>query len=318
LARLVADPRVVEVRALSRRALPPEARHPKVRPTRADIRTARARRGLEGVDLLYHLAFQLWHSPDMTSVNRQGTDNVLAARPGAVVLSSSVAVYGAWADNSVPLHEGLPARPNRECPYAADNLAAERACFESGLPAVAVRLGAVLGPHADRRTHAGLRLLRLGLPVVRGGRTALQFLDEGDAVAALHQSGQALVGGAPGVDGEVLNAATSDWLSSQQVAALARSRVIEVPRPVLLGGARVAERLGLAPFGADRAVLTGGPLAVAVEKIGQRVGWRPTRTSAAVLSAALVAATGAGGPPTRPMSMIGRGRHGTLGHGTDL
>jgi UDP-glucose 4-epimerase len=137
----------VEVRSLARRPLGTdvegEARRrplgkgrPRLVHTCADIRDARARRALEGADLVFHLAAQVWrgHGPmslaEMRSVNLGGTDNVIAARPTAVVLASSAAVYGAWPDNPLPLSETDLPRPNAQCPYAEHKLAAEHACSQ--------------------------------------------------------------------------------------------------------------------------------------------------------------------------------------------
>jgi nucleoside-diphosphate-sugar epimerase len=119
---------------------------------RADLRSAEARRALAGVDLLYHLGFQLWLGPGgadgMEAVNVSGTANVLAGRPRRVVLASSAAVYGAWPDNACPLHESHAARPNPECAYAGHKLTAEAICADAA-PCVSLRMAAVLGPHAD-------------------------------------------------------------------------------------------------------------------------------------------------------------------------
>jgi hypothetical protein len=44
----------------------------------------------------------------------------------------------------------------------------------------------------------------------------------------------------------------------------------------------------LLPFGADRAILIAGPLGVDGARAGREFGWRATRGSADVLSAALL------------------------------
>jgi UDP-glucose 4-epimerase len=292
LERLLADQRVKEVRSLARRPLRPREH---LVHTCADVRSDEARRWLSGVDLVYHLAAQVWSGrgplavKEMESVNLGGTRNVLAARPGAVVFASSASVYGAWPDNPVPLAEHHVARPNPECPYAQHKLASEEAVGSDpalGGRFAVLRLAAVLGAHADARVSRSVQGYRLGVPVIRGAPFALQWLDEGEAVEALMAAGEALLGGSL-VAGEVVNIAPLDWLSATDMARLARSWVLALPRWAVVGGAEAGKWLGLAPFGADRAILLNGPLALSPAKAGAVLGWRPTKTSAEVLGEAL-------------------------------
>ncbi|HEX3425652.1 MAG TPA: NAD-dependent epimerase/dehydratase family protein [Acidimicrobiales bacterium] len=205
LPLLLADPAVTNVRTVARRGLP---QHPKLVHTEADLRQDTARSALEGVDVLYHLGFALWRSDDAAHVNFDGTRNVLAARPARVVLASSAAVYGAWPNNPLPLTEDHWPRPNPECPYAVDKLRAERLC-QTSAPTLVLRIGAVLGPHADPRVAKAVHGYRLGVPAPMGKDAALQFLHEDDAATALHAAGAA---GATGV----LNIAPPDWAGPQR------------------------------------------------------------------------------------------------------
>src|SRR5205823_2095604 len=136
LPLLLADPGVASVHSVARRPLPD---HPKLDHTEADIRDPVVRRALAGVDVLVHLGFQLWRTPDAAGTNLGGTTNVLAAGPKRVVLASSAAVYGAWPDNPLPLAETSTPRPNDECAYAGQKLEAERRCAEAA-PTAALRI----------------------------------------------------------------------------------------------------------------------------------------------------------------------------------
>ncbi len=267
------------MRSVARRPLEPWAGHAKLVHTQADLREDDARRALEGVDVLWHLGFALWRGGDGAHLNLDGTRNVLAARPARVVFASSVAVYGAWPDNPVPLTEEQWPRPNRECPYAFQKLTAERVCREAASTTV-LRIAAVLGPHADPAVRSATLGYRRAVPAVRGVDQAVQFLDEEDAATALH------LAGAAGREG-VFNIAPRDWLNQRDMARLARSGVVRLPARVLLSVADTAYRLRLLPFGADRAVLITGPLAVDASRAGKEFGWRATRGSADVLSAGL-------------------------------
>ena len=201
---------------------------------------------------------------------------MIAAGPGRIVLASSVAVYGAWPDNRLPLDEDDEARPNRECPYAEHKLEAERQCAAAAAT-TSLRICAVLGPHADplvKKASAGLRHV---VPAARGRRQALQFLHEDDAALALLAAVKRA-----GVSG-VYNVAPSDWLDEDGVAAIGGGRVAHLPFPLLVRGSEVARRLRLMDMGADRAVLLNGPLAVDPAAAGRDLAWRARRTSAEVL-----------------------------------
>jgi len=265
------------VRSVARRPLPPR---PGLRHTEADLRSPAAARALAGVDVLFHLGFQLWEGKGglaaMEAANVEGTANVLAGRPGRVVLASSAAVYGAWPTNPLPLTEEHPARPNPECPYAGHKLAVERRC-QAQAPTVALRIAAVLGAHADRRVARAAWGYRAAVPAVRGVTQALQFVDEADAVDALRRAGGRSTAG-------VVNVATTDWLGASDVAGIAGGRVVAVPRWALIGLSEAGRRLRLAPFGADRSVLLSGPLALSADRGAEVLGWRPRRTSREVLA----------------------------------
>lgn len=260
--------------------------------TCADVRSLAAREAIEGADLVVHLAARIWPGSgvaareEMRSVNLDGTLNVLAARPKAVVFASSAAVYGAWPDNPLPLGEDWEPRPNAECQYAVDKLLGEQAVAEGVQRWAVLRLCAVLGPHADRRVSRSLAGYRWAVPEVRGCPQALQWLDEADAAEAIWRAGADLLG--PGrASGQVLNVATKDWLGAPQMATLASSRVLSAPRRLVLAAAELGRRAGLSPFGADRAALICGPLALSPEKAADLLSWQPSKSSREVFAAAL-------------------------------
>jgi nucleoside-diphosphate-sugar epimerase len=270
------DADVELVRSVARRELPP---HPKLRHVVAEPGTVAAARALEGAEVVVHLGFALWRSPDAAAANAALTRTVVAARPARVVLASSAAVYGAWPDNPLPLGEDRQPRPNPECPYALQKLAAERLLSEA-VPTAVLRLSAVLGPHADPRVRRSAAGYRLVVPAISGVRQAVQFLDEDEAALAVLSAAKA------GFTG-VVNVAPPDWLSEHGLAAVAGGRVVRLPRRVLLGAAEAARALRLLPFGADRAVLLGGPLALDPARARAALGFCATRSSAEVLRSAL-------------------------------
>jgi nucleoside-diphosphate-sugar epimerase len=273
------------VRTVARRPIGPSHRdHPKLVHVQADLRSPAARDALAGVDVLFHLGFSLWRRDrDMAEVNLAGTQNVVAAltstKGGAgatVVLASSASVYGAWPDNPLPLAEHHAPRPNDECAYALHKLEVERACSDH-VRTIALRIGAVLGRHADATVKRSARGYRLGVPAIRGVQQAVQFVHEDDVVDALHAAAHHQTFEGP------VNVATEDWLTASDIATLAGGRVIRLPRSVLVSASEVALRLRLAPFGADRAILLNGPLALDSTLARERLGWSPKKSSTQTL-----------------------------------
>ena len=99
------------------------------------------REAFNGVDGVLHLA---WRTPDERDrqndiagaalANRTSLSRVLLAiadeKVPALLLVSSATVYGAWADNKVPLTEDTPLRPNPEFGFAVGKAEAERVVTE--------------------------------------------------------------------------------------------------------------------------------------------------------------------------------------------
>ncbi|HEX8770538.1 MAG TPA: NAD-dependent epimerase/dehydratase family protein [Acidimicrobiales bacterium] len=280
LPLLLADPDVSRVRSVARRALP--VSDPKLAHTQADLRDPSARSALEGVDVLWHLGFQLWRTGsrnELGDVNVAGTRNVIGAEPARIVFTSSAAVYGAWPDNPLPLTESHPPRPNLECPYAAQKLEAESLCAAAA-PTISLRISAVLGPNVDPQVRKAAARYKMVVPAVTGVNQALQFLHEDDAASAIHVAGTSAATG-------VFNVATEDWLSENDIASIARSRVLRLPLRLTLAISEVAARARFLPFGADRACMLNGPLALDPSATTKSLDWQPTKTSAEVLRQAL-------------------------------
>jgi nucleoside-diphosphate-sugar epimerase len=251
--------------------------HPKLEHTRADLCDPAVPRALKSVDILWHLGAQLWRSVDgrQIQINIDGTINVLEAQPKHVVFSSSAAVYGAHPDNPLPITEDHLPRPNAECPYAWHKLEGERLCRQAGSAAI-LRIGAVVGPHADARVAEASQGYKAVVPAVRHVPQALQFIHEDDVTRGLLQAGFL---GTPGT----WNLATEDWLDAQGVAAISGGRVVAVPRTLLVKGSEAAYRLHLVPFGADRSALIDGPLALDPARAIADLEWRPRLSSATTL-----------------------------------
>ncbi|MCY0872490.1 MAG: NAD-dependent epimerase/dehydratase family protein [Acidithiobacillus caldus] len=179
----------------------PTQTHPRLRWLQRDLRDPGLAELLVGIDVVVHLAFVVlsphlgWSKKwrhTMAASNRQGMRALLAAMRTAgvqrLIYSSSVAVYGAWADNPVILREDHALRPNPGFAYAEDKVAVEQLldAFSASHPPLRItrlRLHAIIGPAAQPLVNAiatsplGLRLPNPDLP--------LQCIHEQDAIAAM-------------------------------------------------------------------------------------------------------------------------------------
>jgi nucleoside-diphosphate-sugar epimerase len=162
---------------------------------RADVARSELKPLLEDCDVLVHLASVVDPIPDerlMARVNVEGTRRVLDAAAAVgikkVVRVSSATVYGAWANNPVPLTEDAPLRPNPGFSPGVqaaeiERLLAEWRADHPGVVITTLRTAPVLGPGAERLPS---RLL-LGRPPlrVRGAAPPVQAVHVDDLVSAL-------------------------------------------------------------------------------------------------------------------------------------
>ena len=87
-------------------------------------------------DVVVHLAFIVVQASDRTrEINVEGSRNVFEAAVDAgakrLVYTSSVAAYGFYDDNHVPLDEDVPVRGSREFPYSAQKAELEGVLAEA-------------------------------------------------------------------------------------------------------------------------------------------------------------------------------------------
>ncbi len=172
----------------------PSPELPGVRRRVVDVRDPLLARELTGVDAVIHLAGL--HHPDVAPADRRaanvrGTANVLEAASAVgvrhVTLVTSAMVYGANADNPVPLSEDAPLRAERDDSLVGDFVEVERQAesHRHTDPAVRVavlRPATLCGPGADSvltRHFESPRLL-----VVRGSSPLWQFCHVADSRSA--------------------------------------------------------------------------------------------------------------------------------------
>lgn len=253
-----------------------------------DVRDPAIAERLRGASVVVHLALDLDLDSDAkarSAFNVRGTQTVLTAAAAAgvhrVVLCTSAMVYGAQADNDVPLAEDAPLRATSEASFVDDLLEIERLGRRAprahpGLNVTVLRPAVLVGgtDTALTRYFESPRLL-----VVAGSRPCWQFCHVEDLVAALEYAVLEKVDGemAVGCDG---------WLEQEEVEQLSGIRRMELPPAVAFGAASRLHRLGLTPSPAGDLAYTMHPWVVSGSKLHE-AGWRPAWTNEEVLAALL-------------------------------
>ncbi len=225
LPLLDANPRVERIVGLDVRD--PARRARKLDFHRVDIVGADLTPYVRGADAIVHLAAIVGPLADdelLTRVNVDGTRRVVdaATRAGVrkIVRPSSASVYGAWANNPVPLTEDAPMRPSPGfLPALADaeceRVLAEWSAAQRGRVVTRLRIAPVVGSGA----HALFANAAIGHPPVRvrGAASPVQVVHVDDAAAALEVAVDKDLDGA-------YNVAADGWLTAEEAAALLPGR----------------------------------------------------------------------------------------------
>lgn len=255
--------------------------------TDAEARLTARLRAL-GVGALVHLAARVdpvANAAERAAARRLHEDGtgaaVRAARAAGVprfVLVSSASVYGAHADNPVPLDESAPLRPNAFF-YAEDKQLQEEVLARegAGLSVAIARPAIVYG--ASARNYLTEILTRAPvLPALDGARPPLQFVHVSDVAAGL---ATLALGEAQGP----FNIAPADWLSFEEVARLAGKRVLSVPSRMIAPFLDVGARFLPPHLRAPAAMLPylTHPFVVSARRLTEATGWKPRVGSADAL-----------------------------------
>src|SRR4051812_12349041 len=239
---------------------------------------------VDGAETVVHVAGadddEWLYDPDARAAEtvRRTRETLAAAadpRVRSLVHVSSATVYGAWADNPVPLPEDSPLRPNPGFSYARAQAEAERLVAEWGEdhPEVAVsvlRPAIVMG--GEGRSWMSRVVGGVGTPKSADAARPVQFVHADDVASAVALAVTDDLRG-------VYNVAPDGWVADETARALAGG-VARVSLPGWL--ARPLSRLGwiLRRRGtpADTDPWVTHPWVVANDRLRQ-AGWAPSHTN---------------------------------------
>ncbi|MBN1189261.1 MAG: NAD-dependent epimerase/dehydratase family protein [Dehalococcoidales bacterium] len=189
------------------------------------------------IDRVVHLAFILkptHRKKEAGQVDVAGTANLLEACRRAkvrhILYLSSHTVYGALADNPVPLKEDRPFRPPAGFQYAEDKAKAEKILLDFSLACPDIRLTVlrtcpVIGPHAAD-TISTVMMQMPCMMRLKGHDPPMQFVHEDDVVNLVQSL---VVRPVPGV----FNVAGSGEIRYSEIARLAGKRMIVIPEKMI-------------------------------------------------------------------------------------
>lgn len=298
-ARLQNDPAVDRIVGVARRPFDPsEYGWSKMEFRSGDVlRPEQLDAAFHGADVVVHLAFTVldrgMHPEQVRLVNVEGSANTFAAAANAgarrIVYASSVAAYGAWPDNPVPITEAQPTRGTPGFYYSEHKAEVEQLLdgFETRHPdieVVRIRPSIVVGPNSVDLFRGPLPTPLVGIflsrllptPVPDPGMAPMQFVHEDDvaevfaiATTAEHASGAYNLAG-----GGVMEA-------SDLASALGG---IRVPLPARLAKrlVDVAYRARISPTGSAWLDMAAYPVIMDTTKAREELGWVPkydTRTA---------------------------------------
>jgi len=249
---------------------------------------------LTSVDTIVHLAVDTALDGDAKTRgerNVRGAQTVLTAAAARgvrrVVLCTSAMVYGALADNPVPLDDDAPLRAVPDGGLLSDWLEIERLARQAprshpGLQVTVLRPATVVGPGVDSvltRHFEAPRLL-----VVRDSHPRWQFCHVDDLLTALEMAAVEQVTG-------VANVGCDGWMEQEDVELVSGLRRIELPAALAFGTAERLHRLGVIPAPASDLQYVVHPWVVSSNRL-RAAGWKPTYDNPTVLGLLLEQVSG--------------------------
>jgi len=287
VAALAADSRDISTLvSLDLREVPESERLPGVVYATGDIRGSEIAELLReyAVDTVVHLAAIVTPGKDTSrellySIDVGGTENVLEACLAAgvrrIVVTSSGAAYGYYADNAQSLSEDDPIRGNPEFAYSdhkrlVEEMLARYRDEHPELEQLIFRPGTVLGANANNQITALFeKPLVLG---VRGSDTPFVFIWDQDVVACL------VIGVRDGRTG-IYNLAGDGVMTLADIAEAVGKRTIAVPAWLIRGVLAVLHPVGLSQYGPEQVDFLRYRPVLSNDRLKSEFGYKPRKSS---------------------------------------
>jgi nucleoside-diphosphate-sugar epimerase len=254
-----------------------------------DVRDPALAGRLSDVDVVVHTDVDFSPESDARlrrAFNVRGAQTVLTAAAaggvGRVILVTSAMVYGARADNPVPLPEDAPLSADSDDSVVSDLLEIEHLADRSprahlGLQISVARPAALVGDGIDTLVTRHFEAPRL--LAVKGCAARWQFCHVDDLVSALELAVVGKVTGdfAVGCDG---------WLEQGELEQIAGLRRIELPAGLTFATAQRLHRAGLTPAPVADLRYVVYPWVVDCQAL-REAGWQPSYDNATALAVLL-------------------------------
>jgi len=252
-------------------------------------------------DVVIHLAFIIFGSREESArVNLAGARNVFEAtvaaeRPRRLVYTSSVAAYGYYPDNPVPLTEDVPPRGSPEHYYSEQKAACEAELADitkgTSLEVFILRPSIVAGPKApaladampwrhlpEVMQSAARAVPLLKMPVADPG-FPMQLVHHDDVAAAIALA--ATTDAAPGA----YNIAGDGEVSISEVVTALGGRPVRVPAAAASAASAVIAHLPFVPSPLEWLHTARVSMVMDTTKAKTQLGWKPKYTAAETLQA---------------------------------
>jgi len=269
--------------------IPCPFRSPKYRFQAAEMRSADFMRLLEGMDVLYHLAFVVEPPKGMSiktidEINIQGSQRVLqgavAAGVNKIIVASSIAAYGAHADNPEVLTEDSPLRPNADWYYSRakgriEGFLDELEARNPGIVVIRLRPSTFLGPSI--RNVVGKQYSSRFLIGLKRGYRIDHCWDEDVA--------EAFVLALAYPRSNTFNLAGGNPITLDDAGRLLGKKVVYVQKGVISFLVKLAAALGFVAQGMRDwvDVAPRGSILVSTDRAKEQLGWRPRFDSSGAL-----------------------------------
>ena len=213
------------------------------------------------------------------SIDVEGTRNVLEAclraDVGKVIVSSSGAAYGYYADNNIPLSEDDPIRGNPEFSYSdhkrqVEEMLADWRENHPELEQLIFRPGTIIG--SSTRNQITDLFDRRALLALRGSASPFVFIWDKDAVDILRRG---ILTDTTGI----YNVAGDGVMTVHDIAARLGKRVLTLPVPVVRGALRLLRIARLTQYGPEQVDFLRYRPVLDNRRLKEHFGYTPKKTS---------------------------------------